>query len=115
MAPRFNRVLFYLQEAKKAGAEPSELIGEALKLIPADKGMAEFYWDPNMVRDQVLDAFATCQEWRVFGSRSNLEKLKHGNSATIQAGDFAGETVEFDHRIPVSQAPELQNNFTGIP
>ena len=76
--------------------------------------MPEFYWEPTMVRDQILDAYASCRDWRIFQSASNLEKLKRGKSATIQAGDCAGQIMEFDHRLPVSRVPELANSFGNL-
>ena len=44
----------------------------------------------------------------------NLEHLRRGHAALASRGPYAGESVEIDHIVPISLAPEIGNELANL-
>jgi hypothetical protein len=47
-------------------------------------------------------------------SGENLNKLRNGHAGVVSRGPYAGESVEIDHVVPYSLAPEVGNELANL-
>ena len=106
--PRLKRILYYLAEARAAGADPGEVIDQAQK----QNGSAGTPRAP-LVKTSLLRNLKICDGLGMV-TPENLAKLKRGNAPTVMRGPYAGQIAEVDHIVPLAEAGQIGNELANL-
>jgi hypothetical protein len=105
---RIQKITAILCEAKVNGQDPAKAAGDAVRLIgwgDTEKGRLTA---AAMVRNvTILERLGSTTE-------ADLDELRHGRTATVRKGPYAGEVLSVDHIIPRAIAPELDNVIANL-
>ena len=105
--PRVLKCVYWLQHAKSAGRTPEEVIVKAQAMTEQNQLHA------RLVRASLLRNLDIAKKLGCL-TPENLERLKRGSAPMITRGPYAGEHAEVDHIVPVSHAPELDNELANL-
>jgi hypothetical protein len=105
---RIQKVTAILWQAKVAGQDPSKVADKAVELIGwggTEKGRITAL---AMVRNvTILERLGST-------TPSDLDDMRHGKTATVRNGPYAGEVLSVDHIIPRAVAPELDHVVANL-
>jgi 5-methylcytosine-specific restriction endonuclease McrA len=105
--PRFNKVVYWLNDAREKWMPPETSITLAQVLNGTSDPRASLV-KSNLVRNlKIADELGLL-------TTENRDRLRRGHAATITRGPYAGESIEIDHIVPVSLAPELGNELANL-
>lgn len=104
---RLNKIIYWLDQARHRGLAPDTTIG-----------IAQFYnrtQEPRaaLVKSSLLNNLKIADELGLM-TDENRDRLRHGNAAIVTQGPYQGETVEIDHIVPYSLAPEVGNELANL-
>lgn len=104
---RLCKIIYWLDAVDRKGMS----VERALPLVQA--------WNRVPERHAVLVRTALQRNWQLardFGllTPENLEALRRGKAPVITRGPHAGETIEVDHIVPYSLAPEAGNDLSNL-
>ena len=105
---RIQKVTAILWQAKLEGKDPAQVADKAVELIGwggTEKGRLT---SAAMVRN------VTILERLGGTTKEDLDDMRHGKTATVRNGPYAGEILSVDHIIPRSVAPELDNVIANL-
>jgi hypothetical protein len=105
--PRLNKTVYWLDTAERHFLGPHMAITMAQTINGTGGKRAE------LTRDSLLRNLKIAHELGLL-TADNREKLRGGHAGIITLGPYAGETVEIDHIVPFSLAPELGNNLANL-
>lgn len=105
--PRVNRIVYYLHQAQQSGTDP----GAALDFAFSQNGTS----GPVAVlsRETLMLNCRHAADWGLW-TDTNLDLLRRGKGATITKGQHKGDTIDVDHIVPVSLAPEAGNSLANL-
>lgn len=106
--PRLKRILYYLAEARAAGADPAVVIDQAQK----QNGSNGTPRAP-LVKASLLRNLKICDGLGMI-TPDNLVKLKRGNAPTVMRGPYAGQIAEVDHIVPLAEAGRIGNELANL-
>jgi hypothetical protein len=105
---RIQKVTAILWQAKVKGKDPAEVADNAVELIGwggTEKGRLT---SAAMVRNvTILERLGST-------TPEDLDDMRHGKTATVRKGPYAGEILSVDHIIPRAIAPELDNVIANL-
>ena len=105
---RIQKVTAILWQAKVNGQDPAKVADNAVELIGwagTEKGRITAL---AMVRNvTILERLGST-------TPSDLNDMRHGKTATVRNGPYAGEVLSVDHIIPRAVAPELDNVIANL-
>lgn len=106
--PRLKRILYYLAQARAAGADPGNVLDQAQRVNGS-------FGTPRapLVKASLLRNLKICDGLRML-TPENLEKLKRGNAPVVMRGPYTGQIAEVDHIVPLAQAHELGNELANL-
>lgn len=104
---RLNKIVYWLDRANRGGLAPERAIGLAQAL--------NFTREPraSMVKTSLLRNFKIAEQLGLL-TEENLERLRHGRAAVVTRGPYTGSSVEIDHVVPLSLAPEVGNELANL-
>ncbi len=105
--PRLNKIVFWMHESFDRGGSPEAAVEWAQRLNGESGLRAE------LVHDSLMRNWKIARELGLL-TTDNLGKLKRGNAAEITYGPYVGESVEIDHIVPFSIAPEVGNELANL-
>lgn len=105
--PRLNKTVYWLDEARRRFLGPDMTISLAQTINGTGGKQAE------LTRKSLLRNLKIAHELGLL-TDANRDKLRRGHAGIITLGPYAGETVEIDHIVPFSLAPELGNNLANL-
>lgn len=105
--PRLNKIVYWMFEAYDHGGSPEAAVEWAQRLNGQSGLRAQ------LVHDSLMRNWKIARELGLL-TPDNLAKLKHGSAADITYGPYLGETVEIDHIVPFSLAPEVGNELANL-
>jgi hypothetical protein len=105
---RIQKVTAILWQTKLEGRDPAEVAARAVELIGwggTEKGQLT---SAAMARNvTILERLGST-------TAEDLDDMKHGKTATVRNGPYAGEILSVDHIIPRAVAPELDNVIANL-
>lgn len=105
---RIQKITAILWSAKVSGDDPAKVANKAVGSIGwggTDKGMLTA---AAMLRNlTILERLGSI-------TPADLVEMKHGRSAIVRKGPYAGEVLSVDHIIPRAVAPELDNVIANL-
>jgi hypothetical protein len=104
---RLNKIVFWLDVARLRGMSAETAVGWAQTFNGTKEPRAA------LVNNQLVRNLKIADELGLL-TADNRERLKHGNAAIITRGPYTGETVEIDHIVPFSLAPEVGNELANL-
>jgi hypothetical protein len=104
---RMNKIVFWLHEARTKGVSAETAIRWAQSFNGTQEPRA------GLVKESLLRNLETADQLLLF-TPGNRERLRRGNAAKIVRGPYAGQTVEIDHIVPLSLAPEAGNELANL-
>jgi hypothetical protein len=105
--PRLNKIVFWMHEAFDRGGSPEGAVEWAQRLNGEDGPRA------LLVHEALMRNWKIARQLGLL-TPENLEKLKRGNAAEVTYGPYIGESVEIDHIVPFSIAPEVGNELANL-
>jgi hypothetical protein len=105
--PRLLKCVYWLNDYRSRGNNPSVAIREALTANGSNPKHAELV-HAGLLRNLDIAEKLGCL------TPENLEKMRRGNSPTITRGPYAGQPAEVDHIVPISVVPELRNEIANL-
>ena len=105
--PRLNKIVYWLDVARHHGFGTDTAIGWAQVLNVTQEPRA------SLVKAELGRNMQIADELGLLTSE-NLDRLKRGHAAIITIGPYTGETVEIDHIVPFSLAPECGNELANL-
>lgn len=105
---RIQKVTALLWDAKVNGQDPAKVADKAVELIGwagTEKGRLTA---AAMVRN------VTILERLGGTTPEDLDDMRHGKTAKVRKGPYAGEVLSVDHIIPRSVAPEIDNVIANL-
>jgi len=105
---RIQKVTEILWQAKVNGQDPAKVADRAIERIGwggTEKGRLT---SAAMVRNvTILERLGST-------TPADLDDMRHGKTATVRNGPYAGEVLSVDHIIPRAVAPELDNVIANL-
>ncbi len=105
---RIQKVTEILWQAKVNGQDPAKVADSAIESIGwggTEKGRLT---SAAMVRNvTILERLGST-------TPADLDDMRHGKTATVRKGPYAGEVLSVDHIIPRAVAPELDNVIANL-
>jgi hypothetical protein len=105
---RIQKITAILWEAKLNGQDPTKVAEKAVESIGwggTEKGRLT---SAAMVRNvTILERLGST-------TPADLDDMRHGKTATVRKGPYAGEVLSVDHIIPRAVAPELDNVIANL-
>ena len=105
--PRVNKLVYWLHVCERHGASPSIALSCAFYLNKTTEPRRTFS------KEALLRNMKIARELGLF-TTENEELLRRGHSGHITRGPYKGSTVEVDHIVPYSLAPELGNELGNL-
>lgn len=105
--PRVNKAVYWLHVAETRNLAPSSAVDWINTLNGVHEPRA------SLVKSALLKNLKTAEELGLF-TGDNPDRLRRGNAGIVAAGPYEGETVEIDHIVPVSLAPEIGNELANL-
>jgi hypothetical protein len=105
--PRLNKIVFWMHKAFDRGGSPEGAVEWAQRLNGEDGPRA------LLVHEALMRNWKIARQLGLL-TPENLEKLKRGNAAEVTYGPYIGESVEIDHIVPFSIAPEVGNELANL-
>ena len=106
--PRLKGIVYYLAEARAAGADPAAVIDQAQQR----NGSADTPRAP-LVKAGLLRNLKICDGLGVV-TPDNHAKLKRGNAPTVMRGPYAGQIAEVDLIVPLAEAMQIGNELANL-
>lgn len=105
--PRLKKIVYWLDEARRTGEDPEQLLGSVLQMNRYRAGHARLV-KVNLLRNlKIGDQLG-------FFSPENRALLRRGNAPVVRRGPYVGDKAHVDHIIPVSIAPEIGNDLANL-
>ena len=105
--PRLNKIVYWLDQTRGKWITPETAIGLAQTFNRVKEPKA------SLVKESLLHNLKIADELGLLTSE-NKNHLRGGHAATITRGPYKGDTVEIDHVVPISLAPELGNELANL-
>lgn len=102
-----NKIVFWLDTARQRGASAETTVNWAQTINGTDEPRA------SLVKNQLVRNLKIAEELGLL-TADNRDRLKRGNAAIVTRGPYSGETVEIDHIVPFSLAPEVSNELANL-
>ena len=104
---RLNKIVFWLDVARQRGMSAETAVGWA-QTFNGTEGPRT-----SLVKNQLARNLKVADELGLL-TADNRDRLKRGNAAIVARGPYSGETVEIDHIVPFSLAPEVGNELANL-
>lgn len=104
---RVNKAVYWLNESQ-ARRLPAET---AIDWIHSYQGLSHTHSD--LVKATLLRNLKAADELGLF-TGENPSRLRNGNSGVVTRGPYKNDTVEIDHIVPFSLAPEVGNELANL-
>ncbi|MHB1305633.1 MAG: hypothetical protein ACYDC1_16400 [Limisphaerales bacterium] len=105
--PRLNRILYWLDDARRKGLDPTTAVDLVLTFQGVKGARAE------LTRDALLRNLRIADQLGLL-TPDNRVRLERGAAAVVTVGPYRGEAAEVDHLVPVSLAPELDTVLANL-
>ena len=89
-------------------------LSQGMKKAGANKINALPFLDSAIDSRQILKTYRKAKVDSIFSDSENLEKMRRSQSPLIMTGPNAGSSVDVDHLVSFSRAPELDNRFGNL-
>jgi len=106
--PRLRKMMFWLETARRSGADPSAVVLAAQK-----KGGYEGTTRAEADRDSLLRNRIILERLGCL-DETGMVALRAGKAPTITKGPYSGEEAEADHIIPRAVVPELDKKIYNL-
>ena len=104
---RLNKIVFWLDVARQRGMSAESAVGWAQTINETNEPRA------SLVKNQLARNLKIADELGLL-TTDNRDRLKRGSAAIVARGPYSGETVEIDHIVPSSLAPEVGNELANL-
>ncbi len=104
---RLNKLVYWLDQSEHHGLSAAKTIDIAQWFNGTERRRAA------LVKDSLLQNLKLAHGLGLLAT-ANLEHLRRGHAATVTRGPYAGESVEIDHIVPYSLAPEVGNELANL-
>lgn len=105
--PRLNKVVYWLDEARRRGLDPERTATLAQALNGVFGQRARLVTEALARNVHIADQLGLL-------TPENRDRLRRGRAAHVTRGPYAGQEAEVDHVVPVSLAPELGNQLANL-
>lgn len=105
--PRLKKIVYWLEQAREAGADPAQVVDEVLR---QNRYGAQY---AALVKINLLRNIKIGDELGFF-TPENLAALRRGGAPRVMRGPYAGDQGQVDHIIPFSVAPEIGNDLANL-
>ncbi|MBI5388738.1 MAG: hypothetical protein HZA90_29095 [Verrucomicrobia bacterium] len=104
---RLNKIVYWLDQARGKGLSAETAVGWTQTLNRTKEPRA------GLVKTELLRNLKLAEELGLL-TPDNRDRLRRGHAAVVTRGPYAGETVEIDHIVPISLAPEAGNELANL-
>jgi hypothetical protein len=104
---RLNKLVYWLDQSEHRGLSATRTINLAQWFNGTDERRAA------LVKLSLLENLKIARYLGLL-TPENLDHLRHGGAAQVTRGPYAGESVEIDHIVPISLAPEIGNELANL-
>ena len=104
---RLNKLVYWLDQSERQGLSAAKTMDLAQWFNGTETRRAA------LVKDSLLNNLKTARGLGLL-TGANLDHLRRGHAATVTRGPYAGESVEIDHIVPYSLAPEIGNELANL-
>jgi len=105
--PRLKQIVYWLNQARLSGENPSHVIDATLQQNAYSPAHAD------LIKTNLLRNLKIGDELGFF-TPQNSDLLRRGGAPLVMRGPYAGEIAHVDHIIPVSIAPEIGNDLANL-
>jgi hypothetical protein len=105
--PRVQKAVYWLSRAASNNVPQEVVVDLAVKLVGMEAKAAKLTRGA-LLRNLDIAGRLGCLD------AEGLEEMRHGKSATVQRGPYAGDQLSVDHIIPRSVCPELDNVISNL-
>lgn len=104
---RLNKIVYWMDDARQHGVSAETAVGWAQTFNGTGEPRA------SLVKASLLRNLQIADQLGLF-AQDNPDRLKRGSAGVITRGPYTGETVEIDHIVPYSVAPEVGNELANL-
>lgn len=104
---RLNKIVYWLDQSRRRYLTPEKAVDIALWENGYPKVRAA------LVKESLLRNLKIAEELGLL-TAANRDRLRQGKAAVATTGPYSGESVEIDHIVPVSLAPEVGNELANL-
>jgi hypothetical protein len=104
---RLNKIVYWMAEARDKGVSGETTVRLAQQLNGSAEPRA------SLVRASLVRNLKIADELGLL-TAENRERLRHGRAAVVTRGPYTGSSVEIDHIVPISLAPEIGNELANL-
>ncbi len=98
--PRIQKRVYWLEEARRAGQNPTDAAHRAV-LTAGYRDSAAVLTEQSLLRNLDIATKLSCLD------AEGLSKMGRGDAPTVRKGPYAGQVASVDHIIPRAVVPEL--------
>ena len=104
---RLNKIVYWLDQSRRRYLAPETAVDLALWENGCPKVRAA------LVKESLLRNLKIAEELGLL-TAANRDRLRQGKAAFATTGPYSGESVEIDHIVPISLAPEVGNELANL-
>lgn len=106
--PRLKRIVYFLAQARDAGADPAAVIQAAQKANGSAGTPRAALVSAGLLRNlKIADGLGLL-------TPDNRARLSRGNAPIVTRGPYAGQPAEVDHVVPLALAGELDHELANL-
>jgi len=105
--PRIQKCVYWLEEARKAGKNATNVAHDAVSKA-GYKNSAAVLTEQSLLRNLDIATKLGCLD------KEGLSKMRHGNPPTVHTGPYAGDVASVDHIVPRAVCPQLDNCIANL-
>lgn len=105
--PRVQKYVAILENARRSGRDPTEVVSKAVEITGMRGRMAELT-EAAMLRNLTIAERLGCL------TVSGLKAMSEGRAPIVMKGPYKGDQLSVDHIIPLSVVPELDNTIANL-
>lgn len=105
---RVLKCVYWLNDARSRGLDPSSVIEEAQTLNQSARQSRAPLVEAALLRNLDIAGKLGCL------TLDNLVRMRHGRSPVISRGPYVGEPAEVDHIVPLAAEPALRYEIANL-
>lgn len=105
--PRVQKIVYWLETARREGQSPEQLLEETMHRIGWDDERGQFTREA-LLRNLDIATKLGCTD------AEGMEHMRHGKCPFVKVGPYAGDYLSVDHIVPRALHPELDNVLANL-
>ena len=105
--PRVQKIVYWLETARREGQSPEQLLRETMQRIGWNDERGQFT-TAALLRNLDIATKLGCTD------EEGMEHMRHGKCPVVKTGPYNGDFLSVDHIVPRALYPQLDNVLANL-